>query len=216
MVVLLLFLILLVLVFGANKIMDGIAGCTAIIIIIMFAGVLVVVGKKLFGLIISFILNWWVALGLIILSLMVILYLLIKSLFKSFDNNDLNQNFLNAVERNQTAIAVSLLKEKPNVNIFSENNYVIKTPLMIAADNGNIELVRKLIKSKANVNARNPMNWTPLMFATRNGHIGVVRELIKSKAKTNIINKKGETAYDIAIRNDFDEIAHLLFNAGKR
>lgn len=52
------------------------------------------------------------------------------------------------------------------------------TDLHVAADNGDLENVSKLIESKANVNAVNKNDNTPLHFAATKGYSKIVDKLI--------------------------------------
>ena len=117
-----------------------------------------------------------------------------------------------------------------------------RTPLMFAAEKGNLEVVEALIVLKADVNARivpkvfrsglplpgwesrseRPTpGWTALMLAIQYGHDDVTRALLKAGAK---VNAKGEpnpheafndtTPLMLAISKGQTEIARLLIEAG--
>ncbi|MFL0584624.1 ankyrin repeat domain-containing protein [Solibacillus silvestris] len=45
-----------------------------------------------------------------------------------------------------------------------------QTPLFIAIQHGNLELIKVLIKANANVNARDNKKQTPLMLAAERGN----------------------------------------------
>lgn len=68
------------------------------------------------------------------------------------------------------------------------------TPLIVAAKNGNLKIVEFLVKSKADVNAKDYDGWTPLILASCAGHLSVVKYLIKNKANVNETTKIGITA----------------------
>jgi hypothetical protein len=79
-------------------------------------------------------------------------------------------------------------------------------PLMlIAAQNGHLAVVEKLIEHKATVNASSTDGWTALMLAAENGHLAVVEELIEHKADLNAesldASDFGETALIAADKN---------------
>jgi uncharacterized protein len=52
--------------------------------------------------------------------------------------------------------------------------YGIRTSLMLAAEKGHTETVRRLLDGGADVQAKNSNGWTALLFAAWKGHIPVV------------------------------------------
>lgn len=56
------------------------------------------------------------------------------------------------------------------------------SPLLLACFDGNIDIIRLLIKYKANVGKPNHLGYTPLHIAAWNGHIECVREILKAGA----------------------------------
>lgn len=56
------------------------------------------------------------------------------------------------------------------------------TPLVLAANSGQIELAESLISAKANVNTANNSGETPLIVAVHRRDIGMVRSLLAAKA----------------------------------
>jgi ankyrin repeat protein len=64
------------------------------------------------------------------------------------------------------------------------------TSLMFAAEAGNIDLVNKLIKSGADVNALTYVKKGPRMsalaYAVKSQHVDVIKALLKAKASPNI------------------------------
>jgi hypothetical protein len=82
------------------------------------------------------------------------------------------------------------LQGKADVNTVAVNN---RTPLYIAALNGQDTCVRVLLEGKANVNAVDLSNKTPLYIAARKGHDTCVRVLLEANADVNVVNARGET-----------------------
>jgi len=66
------------------------------------------------------------------------------------------------------------------------------TPLQLAADSGNLEIVKELIKRGANVN-QPEYGRTPLHIAASSGNLEIVKELIKSGANVNQPDENGFT-----------------------
>ncbi len=89
-------------------------------------------------------------------------------------------------------------------------------PLIYAAFNGHAAVVDYLLKKGAEINATTANGSTALLFAARFGHIEVVEVLLQNKADPNIANERGATAIDWALKTDNTDIADLLRKAGGR
>ncbi|KPP71406.1 hypothetical protein Z043_109695 [Scleropages formosus] len=57
-----------------------------------------------------------------------------------------------------------------------------QTPLMLAAEQGSLEIVQELIRRGANVNLDDVDCWTALISASKEGHVEVVKELLENGA----------------------------------
>jgi len=85
-----------------------------------------------------------------------------------------------------------------------------RTPLHMAAEYGDMELVDLLIRYRADVNAPDRDRNTPLHYAVMRGHKHVAEFLLKNRANSNAQNKEGRTPLHIAALNNNIEIAQLL------
>jgi ankyrin repeat protein len=84
-------------------------------------------------------------------------------------------------------------------------------PLIIAAEHGDIEKVRELIKAGADVNRGTDDDVTALMYAASNGFTGIVRLLVENGADLDAIPWNGITALSgAAINNNYDIVLYLL------
>jgi len=81
-----------------------------------------------------------------------------------------------------------------------------------ASTEGNLERVRELIQSGADVNARNYGN-TSLHYASENGHTDIVRLLITAGANVNAKNNYDETPLFDASNRGQTDIVRLLIDA---
>ncbi len=72
------------------------------------------------------------------------------------------------------------------------------TLLLRAAQSGNCDMVKVLIRQGALINQSNLQGITPLMIAACNNHFNVVQLLLDSKADLSLKTKKGATALTIA------------------
>ena len=86
----------------------------------------------------------------------------------------------------------------------------VSTPLIGAAKNGCIEVVRVLLQSKAAVNAQDTQGRSALMEASKAGHADVCQQLLNCKASTELADEAGMTALGHAVMNGNDAIVQLL------
>jgi len=84
------------------------------------------------------------------------------------------------------------------------------TPLHWAVYNGDAEQVRSLIKSGADVNARNDYGSTPLTEAAETGNVDIIGQLLKAGADPQSSNDDGQTALMILARTSNTAAADLL------
>ena len=96
-------------------------------------------------------------------------------------------------------------------NAFANNHY---PPLHLAAMNGNIAEIKRLIDDGADVNAKTEYGQTPLHFAAVNGHTETALALIKAGADINAKQKDGWTPLHFAARQGHTETALALIKAG--
>lgn len=78
-----------------------------------------------------------------------------------------------------------------NVNFKEEEG---RTPLIIAAREGQVEEILRLIKAEANVNATDNNGGTALMYASLNGYVEAAKILIENGAILNTQDRGGQTA----------------------
>ncbi len=71
-------------------------------------------------------------------------------------------------------------------------NYDELEVLGVASWKGHLEIVRELIKAKANVNHKNLYGNTALMEVSGEGHLEIVKELLGAGALVNIKNSNNK------------------------
>jgi ankyrin repeat protein len=90
---------------------------------------------------------------------------------------------------------------------------LLKESLLIAAENGHIDVVSLLLNNKANVNDKNPNGSTALTLAAENGHSEIVSILLANGANVNDKDSNGCSAMKLVpIR--YKSIAMILLNHG--
>ncbi len=144
-------------------------------------------------------------------ALLIIAAIFIKSPFPEMGGNDI----YNLAIRDDGIKIQEILQENPALANFirKSDNW---TPLHGAACNGNINTVKVLLNSNADVNIANINNETPLHCAVQDNHLEIVRLLLAAGANPNIIGCKNKTPLDWAVWNDHKEMVILLKQYGAK
>ncbi len=87
---------------------------------------------------------------------------------------------------------------------------------MIAVDQQDQELVRRLIEKKVNVNKQDKYGQTAIMLAAGRNFHAAVKMLLSARANLRLVSKSGLTALGFAIDNGNDDCAVLLKKAGAK
>jgi hypothetical protein len=88
------------------------------------------------------------------------------------------------------------LRSMEEVNIFEENDFG-DTPLIIAANMGDLNKVNLLVKMGSDVNHKNKKKQTALHNAACNKHLEVVNLLKKNGADSTMVDDMGMTCQDL-------------------
>jgi ankyrin repeat protein len=146
----------------------------------------------------------------------------------NFANGDDQTPLMVLARTNNVAAAEALLRHGADVNVAEK--WKGQTALMWAAAQDQADMVKLLVKHRANVNARSTVNrWnrlvtaepraqvrpigglTPLLYATRQGCFQCVKTLVEAKADVDLPDPEGVTPLIMAITNfHFDIAAYLL------
>ncbi|XP_071181366.1 uncharacterized protein [Mytilus edulis] len=86
------------------------------------------------------------------------------------------------------------------------------SPLFIACQEGQTEVVQMLINNKADINKCRDTGLSPLYIACQNGHTEVVQMLINNKADINKCGDTGESPLFIACQNGHTEVVQMFIN----
>ena len=106
-----------------------------------------------------------------------------------------------------------LLETEPVLFSIDACNDKVKTPLIVAIENGLFYCARLLIEAGAKITHH---SLTPLMLAAEKGHSGIVKLLIKAKAELDLLsgyNKNGENALMLAAKNGHTDCVQVLIAA---
>ncbi|XP_021102938.1 kinase D-interacting substrate of 220 kDa isoform X8 [Heterocephalus glaber] len=123
----------------------------------------------------------------------------------------ISQSVINYVEEENIPALKALLEKCKDVD---ERNECGQTPLMIAAEQGNLEIVKELIKNGANCNLEDLDNWTALISASKEGHLHIVDELLRCGVNLEHRDMGGWTALMWACYKGRTNVVELLLSHG--
>ena len=88
------------------------------------------------------------------------------------------------------------------------------TPLIKAASDGRLALVKYLLDGGSSIDAKNGSSKTALIYACQENHIEVVKELISRGANINIEADSAITVFTFSLRHDDFIMTKILIDAG--
>ena len=78
----------------------------------------------------------------------------------------------------------------------------------------NLQIIRSMIKNKADLNRQGAYGYTPLMIASLTGNLEGVKLLIGAGAKVDVTQKDGQTPLWLAALNGYSDIVAFLAKEG--
>uniref|UniRef100_A0A665UC34 Kinase D-interacting substrate of 220 kDa B-like n=1 Tax=Echeneis naucrates TaxID=173247 RepID=A0A665UC34_ECHNA len=121
------------------------------------------------------------------------------------------QNLFSHVEEENLPALRAHLDRFKEVDGRSDNG---QTPLMLAAEQGSLEIVQELIRRGANVNLDDVDCWSALISAAKEGHLEVVKELLENSAYIEHRDMGGWTALTWAAYKGRIEVTKVLLEHG--
>ena len=118
-----------------------------------------------------------------------------------------------AAMKNDLALTEALLAAGADVKLTTRVEAL--TPLLVAANNGNVPVIAALLKAGADANAPNDLGSTPLMLASGSGNVDAVKALLTAGANVNAKDAKmGQTAVMFAAGLNRDAVIRVLAAKG--
>ncbi|MDF2192871.1 ankyrin repeat domain-containing protein [Paraflavitalea sp. CAU 1676] len=128
----------------------------------------------------------------------------------------ISQQFIDAVKDNKKPRVVKLLEEGPFLNAFDAQK-TGSTALMYAAEQGQVELLKLLLKAGASPNIKDQEGKTALYYAVQEEKEACVKALLEAGANPNIPRVERDepekiigSCLETAVYRKFDSIAALL------
>ncbi|XP_053737835.1 kinase D-interacting substrate of 220 kDa B isoform X2 [Synchiropus splendidus] len=121
------------------------------------------------------------------------------------------QNLFSYVEEENLSALKNHLDRFKEVDGRSDNG---QTPLMLAAEQGSLDIVQELIRRGANVNLDDVDCWSALISAAKEGHVEVVTELLESSAYIEHRDMGGWTALMWAAYKGRVDVTTVLLEHG--
>lgn len=134
-------------------------------------------------------------------------------LARGFDPNTVDPNGVPGLilaVREPSPRTLEVLLASPQLKV-EVRNPQDESPLMLAALQGDLALVRKLIALDADVNKP---GWAPLHYAATHGHLDVMRLLLEHHAYIDAESPNGSTPLMMAAGYGTPEAVQLLLDAG--
>ncbi|KAM4633521.1 kinase D-interacting substrate of 220 kDa B [Polymixia lowei] len=121
------------------------------------------------------------------------------------------QNLFSYVEEENLVALRAHLDRFKDVDGRSDNG---QTPLMLASEQGSLDIVQELIRRGANVNLDDVDCWSALISAAKEGHVEVIKELLENSAYIEHRDMGGWTALMWAAYKGRVEVTTLLLEHG--
>ena len=120
--------------------------------------------------------------------------------------------FIHLIIKNNIFNVIKKYENKINVNLENKNK---ETPLFLAINNNDINVVKELLYQGADIKKRNKGDLSPLMLCCKKNYQNIAELLIKKGANVNEKNILGDTPVKIAQINGNEELALKLINIFK-
>src|SRR5690242_15478900 len=95
----------------------------------------------------------------------------------------------------------------------SKSNAAAKSLLFQALENEDYSLIKDILKSGVDINAKDKFGNTVLHMSCNKGLAPMVQDLIKEGASVDVRNKKGKTPLTVACESNISNIVQILVSA---
>jgi ankyrin repeat protein len=139
----------------------------------------------------------------------------LSELLASTQNDEGLTMFIAACEQGRLEIAEFLLEHGSKIDERCRSSSARgMTGLHLAAKNGHLHIVNRLVALGADVNEKDDLGWTPLLSALKYSHSAVVDRLVELGASVNKKISFGDTQLHIAAKNGYSHVVDRLVELG--
>ncbi|CAH8677227.1 unnamed protein product [Schistosoma rodhaini] len=131
------------------------------------------------------------------------------------------QNWFLAIEKGDLSLVQKLWKDINDID--ATDNYILNnikhenvTGLIVGAHYGHKDIVRWLLKNKANPNWETNLKWRPIHFAAKRGHCATVDMLCSSGAVVDPVTMNNETPLSLAVQSHMRDTVRKLVHLGAK
>jgi ankyrin repeat protein len=124
----------------------------------------------------------------------------------------MNRNLLKAASEGNHSRVVQLLDSRANPNYAQSPENI--TPLLMAAQQGSLEVVQELLQRGAHPDARTSQGLTPLYMAALHGHMDVAAALMERLVAVDVADDNGFTPLHAAAFKGHLAMLEVLMEAG--
>ncbi|KAL2089346.1 hypothetical protein ACEWY4_014034 [Coilia grayii] len=139
------------------------------------------------------------------------LSLLLQNAQSKMTAQSMNSALFRAVRRNLGGIITALIDNGADVNTQDTQGY---TPLLLAAELGNVEAFNALMGKKANLEGRLSNSITALHLAVQSGSVTITQVLLEKGVAPNITGPRDQTPLHMAALHNRPALVGLLLRAG--
>ncbi|TNN13197.1 Serine/threonine-protein kinase SMG1 [Schistosoma japonicum] len=131
------------------------------------------------------------------------------------------QNWLSAIEKGDLSLVQKLWKDISDIDVtdtylLNNTKHENVTGLIVGAYYGHKDIVRWLLKNKANVNWETNLKWRPIHFAAKRGHCATVDMLCSSGAVVDPVTLSNETPLLLAVQSHMRDTVRKLVHLGAK
>ncbi|XP_048779192.1 ankyrin repeat domain-containing protein 29-like [Ostrea edulis] len=115
--------------------------------------------------------------------------------------------FLPIINGDDEMLDILLSFETCNINILSHD---LRTPLLIAVELNDLEFVKSLVKSGANIDCTDSSGKTPLLLALEEGRFEIAEYLIKKGCNVNAVDGLGQSALQFVANSSHSHCIRMV------
>jgi cytohesin len=120
-------------------------------------------------------------------------------------------HLINAICSNNILEVRNLIKNNAYPNLELDTDKLV--PLHLAAEIGNLDIVKALLKAGARPNLISARGVTPLHLAAENGNLNIVKALLEARAEPDLTMNNGSTPLHLVAKNGNLNIFNTLLKA---